>query len=59
MIFVEKNLAEIDDEIRILKDQISKAPPSVQVGFNGALLVLDWIKNGGKRPSSKLCGRVS
>lgn len=58
MIFVEKNLAEINEEIDILKDRMSSAPPSVQIGFNGALLVLDWIKNGGKRPSSKLCGRV-
>ena len=58
MIFVEKNVAEIDDEIKILKDNLSKAPPSVQVGFNGALLVLNWLKDGGKRPSSKLCGRV-
>ena len=58
MIFVEKNVAEIDEEIKILKDNLSNAPPSVQVGFNGALLVLNWLKNGGKRPSSKLCGRV-
>ena len=58
MIFVEKNVAEIDEEIKALKDNLSKAPPSVQVGFNGALLVLNWLKDGGKRPSSKLCGRV-
>ena len=58
MIFVEKNVAEIDEEIEILKSNMDKAPPSVQVGFNGALLVLNWLKNGGKRPSSKLCGRV-
>lgn len=58
MIFIEKNVAEIDEEIKILKDKMSSAPPSVQIGFNAALLVLDWIKNGGKRPTSKLCGRV-
>lgn len=58
MIFVEKAISDLDEEIRRLEFIREKVGPTVQSAVGGAINALIWVRDGGKLTSSKIAGRV-